>query len=411
MLLALVLEIVAPQQVVISTPRGESIVPVTLERGVAVIAAPRLAGPLGLEWSAVGVDAQVQLAGAVFRFTLGAPYARTGRDVCSLVAAPYIARDTLFLPFEWLTDCVPRTVGQRFRWYAARARFEETRPVLATAPAAGPTPVVRSPAPMQPVATPPAPAPPVESAPHPLTGLRRRHTVMVDPGHGGPDPGNPGLFLPNGLAEKDINLVVGRLLRAELERRGLAGRLTRTKDTLVDFADRGRMCGADCDLFVSLHVNAMEGRRQQSVNGVETYFLSDAKTEDQRRVAKMENDAIRFETGATIGSGGDLGFIIRDLQQNEYLRESARLADLVQRKLAVSHPGDDRGVQQAGFLVLSLANRPAILVEMGFATNRADAEFMASTVGQRRTANAIADGIVAYLLEYERKLAIAGAGR
>jgi N-acetylmuramoyl-L-alanine amidase len=233
---------------------------------------------------------------------------------------------------------------------------------------------------------------------------------MVDPGHGGPDPGNPGLHLPRGLTEKDINLIVGRILRAELERRGIAARLTRSTDTLVDFADRGRMCGTDCDLFVSLHVNAMEGRRQQSVNGVETYFLSDAKTEDQRRVAKMENDAIRFETSEPEG-GGDLSFIIRDLQQNEYLRESARLADLVQRKLAVAHPGDDRGVQQAGFVVLSLAHRPAILVEMGFATNRADAEFMATTVGQRRIANAIADGIVAYLLEYERKLAIAGAGR
>jgi N-acetylmuramoyl-L-alanine amidase len=297
---------------------------------------------------------------------------------------------------------VPRVLGERFRWHAGAARLEETPAVVATAPVAAPPAAAPSP-----VA---APSPgPAEAAPHPVTGLRRRHTIMVDPGHGGRDPGNPGLHLPRGMSEKDVNLMVGRLLRAELERRGLQGRMTRTSDTLVDFADRGRMCGADCDLFVSLHVNAMDGRRRGAVNGVETYFLSDAKTEDQRRVAKMENDAIRFETAGP--SGGDLGFIIRDLQQNEYLRESARLADLVQRKLAVAHPGNDRGVQQAGFLVLSLANRPAILVEMGFATHRRDAEFMASAAGQRRIASAIADGIVAYLLEYERKLAIAGAGR
>lgn len=385
--------LVWPQQVVIATPRGESVIPVTAERGVKAIAAPRLAAPLGLEWSAAGADARVQLAGVEFRFTLGAPYARVGRDVCSLVAAPFLTRDTLFLPLEWLSDCVPRALGERYRWYAGGARFEESAPAVAAAPA--------------PAAS-PAPAP--EITPHPLTGLRLRHSVMVDPGHGGRDPGNPGLHLPKGLTEKDINLMVGRILRAELERRGLGARLTRTGDTLVDFADRGRMCGTDCDLFVSLHVNAMEGRRSQSVNGVETYFLSDAKTEDQRRVAKMENDAIRFEGQGAV-SGGDLGFIIRDLQQNEYLRESARLADLVQRKLAVAHPGGDRGVQQAGFLVLSLAHRPAILVEMGFATNRPDAQFMASPMGQRRIANAIADGIVSYLLEYERKLAIVGAGR
>ena len=398
--LALLLALSWPQQVVITTPRGEAVVPIATERGIRAIAAPRLAGPLRLEWSTAGADARVDLANVAFKFVLGAPYASAPNGVCSLVAAPYVARDTLYLPLEWLTDCVPRTLGERFRWHAGAGRLEEAVPaVVASAPAV-----------TQPVVVPIPPVAQLEEAPHPLTGLRRRHSVMVDPGHGGRDPGNPGLHLPRGLTEKDINLTVGRILRAELERRGIAARLTRSTDTLVDFADRGRMCGTDCDLFVSLHVNAMEGRRLQSVNGVETYFLSDAKTEDQRRVAKMENDAIRFETSEPVG-GGDLSFIIRDLQQNEYLRESARLADLVQRKLAVSHPGDDRGVQQAGFVVLSLAHRPAILVEMGFATNRADAEFMASTVGQRRIANSIADGIVAYLLEYERKLAIAGAGR
>lgn len=379
-----------PQQVVIATPRGQSTISVVTERGMAAIAAASLATPLRLEWSADRVDARVELGGIEFRFTLGAPYARTYAALCSLLGAPYLTRDTLFLPLEWLTDCVPRVAGERFRWDAAGARFEEAGPAVAAA----------------------IPAVPAVSEPHPLTGLRRRHAVMVDPGHGGPDPGNPGLYLPNGQVEKDVNLAVGRLLRAELERRGLGARLTRNRDTLIDLSDRGRLCGTDCDLFVSLHVNAMDGgRRQRHVNGVETYFLSDAKTEDQRRVAKMENDAIRFETADPIGAGGDLGFIIRDLQQNEYLRESARLADLVQRKLAVAHPGDDRGVQQAGFVVLTTAHRPAILIEMGFATNRPDAQFLGSAAGQRRLAGAIADGIVAYLLEYERKLAIVGAGQ
>src|SRR4029077_15405025 len=146
-------------------------------------------------------------------------------------------------------------------------------------------------------------------------------------------------------------------------------------------------------------------------SGVETYFLSDAKTEDQERVAKTENDAIRFETGAPSTATGPLGFILRDLQVNEYLRESAQLAQLVQDSAARIHPGGDRGVQQAAFMVLTTARRPAILVETGFATNRTDGAFLASSLGQHKIASAIADGIVAYLLEFERKLAIAAPAR
>jgi len=231
--------------------------------------------------------------------------------------------------------------------------------------------------------------------------------IVVDPGHGGPDPGNPGRHVPGGLVEKDIALAVGRLLRAELTRRGITASLTRQTDTLIDLADRGAFCRAACDLFVSIHVNAMPpGRRGERVSGVETYFLSDAKTEDQERVAKMENEALRFETETPAGAPGPLGYILRDLQLNEYLRESARLAELVQERVAVVHPGGDRGVQQAGFMVLTTARRPAILVETGFATNATDGAFLASALGQHKLASAIADGIVAYLLEFERKLAV-----
>ncbi|HXG95802.1 MAG TPA: N-acetylmuramoyl-L-alanine amidase, partial [Gemmatimonadales bacterium] len=246
--------------------------------------------------------------------------------------------------------------------------------------------------------------------PNPITGLRLAHTIVVDPGHGGIDPGNPGLTLPRGTTEKDITLGIGRLLRAELVRRGLNVVLTRATDTLIDLASRPLFCRADCDLFVSIHVNAMPaGRRQAQVNGVETYFVSDAKTEDQKRVAQMENDALRFETSPA-ASGGPLGFILNDLQLNEYLRESARLAELVQGKVAAVHPGEDRGVQQGPFLVLAAARRPSILVETGFATNHADGAFLGSALGQRKISLAIADGIVAYLLEFERKIAGAGGG-
>jgi len=409
-----------PETVRIATPRGQTSIPVIRERG-ASIAAPVVAGPLDLAVVIEGARAIVVLDGVGFVFALDSPFARIGTRMCQLVDEAYVARDTLFLPLVWLTDCIPRIFGDRFRWDPELSVLTETpRPGVAPQVAARidstPAPVaIRLPPTVDSAALPADPPPPVtrtvtrSAAPNPITGLRQPHVVAIDPGHGGRDPGNPGRFFPRGVTEKDVNLGIGRLLRTELARRGIGVILTRTTDTLIDLHDRAGYCRDDCALFVSLHVNAMpSGRRAAVADGVETYFLSDAKTEDQRRVARMENDAIRFQSADAQAVEGDLATIMKDLQQNEYLRESARLADLVQQRVAGIHPGTDRGVQQAGFYVLNSARRPAILVETGFATNKKDGAFLASTQGQRKIANAIADGIVGYFLELEHKLAIGG---
>ena len=401
-----------PGTVRIATPRGETSVPVRFEQGAAV-AAPLLAGPLGLVVVIEGARATVVLEGVGFVFAIGSPYARVGSRFCQLVDEAYVVRDTLFLPLVWLTDCVPRIFGSRFRWDPVVGLLTQTGDPTAvvrdTSPMAGVTPA----APPVPVLSPPRPAAVVPAtvrpAPHPLTGLHQPHVVVIDPGHGGRDPGNPGRFFPKGTTEKDVNLLIARLLRAELVRRGIGASLTRTGDTLIDLQDRAGYCRHDCDVFVSIHVNAMPaGRRAPNASGVETYFLSDAKTEDQRRVMRMENDAIRFESPDAAAPVGDLATILKDLQQNEYLRESARLAELVQQRVAGVHPGEDRGVQQAGFYVLNSARRPAILVETGFSTNKRDGAFLTSALGQRKIAHAIADGVVSYLLNLERKLAVGG---
>lgn len=407
MMMLWLLAALIPQQVLIATPRGQVSIPVSNESGSAAVAAVLLAQPLGLTVSLDGSAARVTLNNRVFEFDVGSPFFRCDSTAYPLVGAPYVARDTLFLPLHWLTGYVPRLLAHRYHWNPSLARLDEKPAAPATGVTLSPV-VVPPPPPPPPFA---APVPAGMAAPNPITGLRLSHTIVVDPGHGGIDPGNPGLALPHGIAEKDITLGIGKLLRAELVRRGLNVVLTRATDTLIDLAKRPTFCRADCDLFVSIHVNAMPaGRRETSVNGVETYFLSDAKTEDQKRVAQMENDALRFETGPAVLGGGPLGFILRDLQLNEYLRESARLAELVQGKVAGIHPGEDRGVQQGPFLVLAAARRPSILVETGFATNRNDGTFLASATGQHKIATAIADGIVAYLLEFERKLAGTGGG-
>jgi N-acetylmuramoyl-L-alanine amidase len=415
-----------PPSVLIVTPRGTARVPISLERGGAALAAALLAPPLGLSVALDGSIATVTLGGgaggpagsagsagssrnaasAAFVFQLGTPFVQAGGVVYGLGGEAYLARDTLFLPLTWLADCLPRALAPRYRWDPGAARLDEL-PVagrVAAAPPPSPPPAPGRAVPPPATATPP----PVATAPHPLTGLRFRHTIVIDPGHGGADPGNPGRYFPGGLVEKDITLAISRLLRAELTRRGIAASLTRSTDTLIDLADRGAMCRAECDLFVSVHVNAMPaGARAERTSGVETYFLSDAKTEDQQRVAKMENDAVRFEGAPTGRTKGPIDFILKDLQLNEYLRESARLAQLVQARLVEIHPGGDHGVQQAGFTVLAIARRPAILVETGFATNRTDGAFLTSSLGQHKIASAIADGLVAYLQEFEHKLAVA----
>jgi N-acetylmuramoyl-L-alanine amidase len=118
----------------------------------------------------------------------------------------------------------------------------------------------------------------------------------------------------------------------------------------------------------------------------------------------MENSAVRFETGATASSSDPLDFVIHDMAQNEHLRESADLAEIIQRQLARTQPGPDRGVKQAGFRVLVTAYMPAVLVEIGFGTNAAEAHYLSSPGSQRTIANAIAEATAEYLARYERRV-------
>jgi N-acetylmuramoyl-L-alanine amidase len=190
--------------------------------------------------------------------------------------------------------------------------------------------------------------------------------------------------------------------------------MTRNADTLIALRDRGRIANeAEATLFLSIHVNAANPRwrNPRSARGFETYFLSDAKTEDERRVAEMENEADRF-LGEDAQPGDPLAFVLGDLLQNAYLRESSEFAAMVQAGLKPMHPsGADRGVKQAGFAVLVAARMPAVLVEVGFGTNAAEATWLASPRGQEALAEAIAASTVKYLDDYARRGGAALSGR
>jgi len=168
---------------------------------------------------------------------------------------------------------------------------------------------------------------------------------------------------------------------------------------------------AHADLFVSIHVNAANPgwKTPGGARGFETYFLAEAKTEDARRVEQMENEVVKFETRTAARGGDPLSFLLNDMAQNEHLRESNELAELIQRRIGSVHPGPSRGVKQAGFRVLVTAFMPAVLVEIGFGTNASEASYMTDPNRMEELSSAVADGVLEYLKRYERRVA-AGTG-
>jgi N-acetylmuramoyl-L-alanine amidase len=226
---------------------------------------------------------------------------------------------------------------------------------------------------------------------------RGRRLVVVDAGHGGVDPGTHG---PGGTREKDVTLAVARRLAALLRRdTTLEVRMTRDRDTLIALRDRTRFANTwrrpgQAAVFISVHCNSNPSR---AARGIETYFLSEAKTEDARRVAAMENAAAGYESasGPSAGSGG-LGFILHDLRQNQYLRESSDWAEIIDGRLGTV-AGPSRGVKQAGFVVLNGAFMPAVLVEIGFLSNPVEEQRLATPDHQDDVAGELAAAVRAFL--------------
>lgn len=382
----------SPSRLQISTARGVVVIPLRSAPGEGAMVP---LGPLAL---AIGGSVQhdgewfaLTSAAGKFRFLPGTPFVHDGAGLRGLPAASHLTGDSLFVPLAFVSEFLADPLRRTWNWNPATSVLAEGPEPSQLLTRSSRTTVGR------------------EERSRLPNGLKPGHRVTIDAGHGGTDPGNPGLYFPGGLKEKHITLAIALLLRDELERRGVKVTMTRTTDTLISLTHRApRFCRPEsCDLFVSLHVNSLDRRPGYTrVRGFETYFLADAKTADAARVAKMENDAARFDPADDVESGaGGLDFILKDLAINEYLRESARAAELVQSSLreVADAASLDRGVKQAGFAVLTTARRPAILVEMGYSTNPEDARQMTTRNGQDGIASAVAEAIVKYLQQYDRK--------
>lgn len=401
-----------PANLVVHDARRSVDVPLVMVDGAPMLRPQSLSPVLPITvGKRAGGDWSLSIGDVVFDLKPGAPVVRVGGVDRQLVVAPILRDGRLYVPLQLVSELVPSFVPNT-RWDAPSGQLvvfssiaaskstrnrERARDERAARSSAGDVEAIA--------------AKRVVAQETPLT-TRLRHTIVVDAGHGGPDRGMNG---PIGsppstrIYEKEITLAVAKRLGAALAKRGMDVVYTRTTDTLIALADRGRIANqANGDLFISVHVNAANPnwRDPAAARGFETYFLSEARTEDAKRVEAMENDAVRFENAPdSLDKDDPLGFILSDMRQNEHLRESSELADLIQQRLTRVEPGPNRGVKQAGFKVLVTAFMPSVLVEIGFGTNPRDAAFISSPSKQDEIANAVADAAMEYLQRYERRIA------
>ncbi len=233
------------------------------------------------------------------------------------------------------------------------------------------------------------------------TGVAPRlPTVCIDPGHGGANSGAKG---PGGLLEKDVALKIARKLKFLFEER-MGGRVVLTREADADVALDERTSIAnhnDADIFVSIHLNASRGG---NASGSETFFLNYQATDSDARAAATNENGVLPEEALKGGDGSqDLQMILWELAQAEYLEESSRLAETIQAELNGLFETENRGIKQAPFRVLMGARMPAVLVEVGFISNKEDEKRLSTDGFQTSVAQSIYRGINGFLQKYVRQ--------
>ncbi|UMB60592.1 N-acetylmuramoyl-L-alanine amidase [Lutibacter sp. A80] len=221
--------------------------------------------------------------------------------------------------------------------------------------------------------------------------------VVLDAGHGGEDPGKVGY---KNIKEKDIALKlvlqVGKLLE---EKENIKVVYTRKKDVFIGLKDRGKIANkSNADLFVSIHCNA----HNSNAYGAETWVLGTHANKQNFEVAKAENSVIEFEDNYKViykgfNPNSPESIIGLTLMQEEYLDQSIQLASIIQDEFTVKLKRKNRGVKQAGFVVLHQTYMPSILIETGFLTNAKEALFLNSKLGQQKFSKAIYNGVINYI--------------
>lgn len=223
--------------------------------------------------------------------------------------------------------------------------------------------------------------------------------VVIDPGHGGKDPGNLG----NGFKEKDIVLDVSLQVGALLEQQGIQVIYTRKKDVFIELYDRAPVANkADADLFVSIHCDS----HNSQAYGAGTFVMGLSKSDKNLNTAKKENEVIFLEENYQerykgFDPSSPESLIGLTLLQEEYLDQSIRLAGLIQKNFVQNLKRKDRSVRQDVFWVLHHSYMPSVLIELGFLTNDSEGPYLNSKKGRKEMAAEIARSILEYKTEID----------
>lgn len=235
---------------------------------------------------------------------------------------------------------------------------------------------------------------------YPVIGntINDRFIVVIDPGHGGNDPGAIGTR----GKEKNINLNVARKLGRLIEDNCNDTKVvyTRKSDIFVPLHRRAEIANnAKANLFISIHTNAV-ARKNSYVKGTETYTLGLHRTEENLEVAKKENSVILIEDDykqryAGFNPNSSESYIIFEFMQDKNMSQSVNFATLIQQNFK-SYNRIDKGVHQAGFLVLRETSMPSVLIELGYISNPSEETYLLSDKGTTDLANAIYRAFINY---------------
>jgi len=235
----------------------------------------------------------------------------------------------------------------------------------------------------------------------------KQWVIVIDPGHGGRDPGALGAF----SKEKDIVLAIALKTGKYIEKNIKNARViyTRTGDTYPELRERPEIANKNkADLFISIHANSAP---QKNVRGAETYVMGVAKNQQNLEVAKKENEVILLENDHSTKYEGfdpksEVSYIMFSLTQKVFQEQSIDLATKIQKEFRERVNRNDRDVKQAGFWVLYKTTMPSVLVETGFITNPTEEKFLNSEHGQDYMASAIYRACKEYINEIDSKSGI-----
>ncbi len=229
-------------------------------------------------------------------------------------------------------------------------------------------------------------------------------TLVLDAGHGGQDAGAIGSF----SKEKNINLTYVLALGEKIAANHKDVKIiyTRTTDVFIPLNERAQIANkANADLFMSIHTNSAKNK---TANGTETFTLGHARSKENMELAMLENSVILLEedyqkTYQGFDPNSTDSYIMFQFMQDQYMEQSIKFADLIQQNFSKNTPLTDRGVRQAGFLVLRATTMPSVLVELGFISNREEEKYLNRKENQDKMVDAIYEAFVNYKRVLEKK--------